>query len=126
MLSDSSCKYVVESVKVLLVRVWEPVRVATVESMLTVSAPTLMPVPAPTFMVLPVAERPLPQTYAAAPVNWANARLVEPSVIGALVEHTQAVSALAVPSWTNTAIWRISELASASVALVGAPDAFTV
>ena len=90
------------------------------------SVPTVMPVPCPTFMVFPVADNPAPQVYAAAPVNWAKARLVEPTVIGELVVHTQAVSALDEPSSTNTAAWRTSAPLSASVALVGAPEALTV
>ena len=92
---------------------------------MTLLASTSMPVPAPTFIVLPLEDKPVPQVYAAAPVNWTNVSEVVPSVIESSVQ-THAVSALVEPCSTKTAPATSSVFPSASVARVGAPLALTV
>src|SRR4030095_7423334 len=88
----------------------------TVVSTATVSAATVMPVPAPTSSTLPVSVRPFPAVYVPAPANCTQLRPVVPTVIGALVDMTHAVSAFVVPADTNTAAFRRSASLSASVA----------
>src|SRR5215475_827316 len=97
----------------------------TVVSTATVSAATVIPLPAPTSNVLPVSVRPPPATYVPAPENCTQVRLVVPTVIGAFVVITHAVSALVVPSDTKQAAFKRSPAAAASLERAHAPAAAT-
>ena len=76
----------------------------------------------------PVFVRPGPAVLppVAEPENCVNANEVVPRVIEPFVVHTKPLSALAVPSSMKQKAPLTSSLALKSVALVGAPEAFTV
>ena len=95
-------------------------------SILSAAAEILLAVPT-TFKVVPVLVIPVPAITLPAPENCVNAIAVEPGVIEPFVVTTNPLSELVVPSSTNTnAPAETSAALSKSVALVGAPLAFTV
>ena len=81
---------------------------------------------ASTFNVFPDLVRPVPSVICPAPENWINVREVTPIDIVPVFVQTNPLFALVVPSSTKKKAPLTSVLASKSVALVGAPLAFTV
>ena len=88
---------------------------------------TMVASPAITLSVVPLLVMPAPATIVPCVEYWENARLSVPTTsLPLLLVHTHPVSALVVPSSTNTKALAAPDVASMSAARVGAPDAFTV